>query len=114
MSIKAKVEETLEKLNKLRPLALGDKVIHKATGLCGTVEAVESFDTVGGQIIGVALLNGRHIRGLRREEFALHTPGLEQIREQGVKLVEAASEIQRESIKLTGPISDRSILNELE
>jgi hypothetical protein len=70
--------DVADKMNKILPLKLGDAVIHIATGLCGHVNAVESYGTTEGQMVSVLLLSGKHIRGLRREEFGLHTASLNQ------------------------------------
>lgn len=117
MDINSTAVDLAGKLNKPRAFQLGDPVIHKSTGLCGTVEAVESYGTADGQIVGVALLSGKHIRGLRREEFALHHPGVEQIRAQSQGVVTTASTTDKgEDVliaRIEGSISTASILNEL-
>lgn len=117
MDINNTAFELAGKMNKPRKFQLGDPVIHKSTGLCGTVEAVESYGTADGQIIGVALLSGKHIRGLRREEFALHHPGPEQIRTQSQGMVTTASTTDKGEdviiVRIEGPVSTASILNEL-
>lgn len=114
MNFDSTVLEIAGKVNKILPLALGDAVIHKATRLCGHVSAVESFGSTNGQMVSVLLLNGKTIRGLRREEFGLHKPGPEQIRAQRPRVVETPTPTQENlQVTLNGPISDISILDEL-
>jgi hypothetical protein len=113
---------------KLMPLKIGDPVIHKATGLCGIVEAVESYGTTDGQMLTVALLNGKRMRGISRDEFGLHTAGAQQVKEQAVRVTGAEmprwAPVTRDNPRpLTidgtvvwenvGKISDESILDEL-
>lgn len=98
---------------KLRPLAVGDPVIHKATGLCGTVEAVETYSTTDTQMVSVALLNGKRMRGIRREEFGLHAAGVAQRAEQQPKDVREDAARTLWPTEFAGPISDASILSEL-
>jgi hypothetical protein len=111
-----------ENKDKLLPLKIGDPVIHKLTGLCGRVEAVESHGTTDGQLLTVALLSGRRMRAIPREEFGLHTPGAQQVREQThpVWAVPTADDPHPITVdqsgniwKNMGPISDESILDEL-
>ena len=113
---------------KLMPLKIGDPVIHKATGLCGTVEAVESYGTTDGQMLTVALLNGKRMRGICRNEFGLHTAGPQQVKEQTAGVTGDTMPIWKErttedpqpvtidgTVPWTnvGPISDASILDEI-
>ena len=107
---------------KLMPLKIGDPVIHKATGLCGTVEAVESYGTTDGQMLTVALLSGKRMRGISRAEFGLHTPGALQIAEQthpkwAVPTPENPQPITVDQVgnvrECIGSISDASILDEI-
>lgn len=125
MTLNDKAFEVAGKMNKPRPFQLGDPVIHKSTGLCGIVESIERIGNTDGQMLTVALLNGKHIRGLRREEFGLHHPGAEQVRAQ------RSGQTEPQWVKPTpanpqpitvdgtavwecvGPISTRSILDEL-
>jgi hypothetical protein len=112
-----KVLEVAARVNKMRPLALGDAVIHKMTGLCGHVEAVETFGSTQGQMVSVRLISGKLLRGLRREEFGLHTAGPEQVRAQAPKetVLAVLHDTQEAwvSAKIEGTILGDSILDEL-
>lgn len=101
------------KINKLRPLGVGDRVIHKSTGNCGTVTAVESYSRTEGQMVSVELLNGKKMRGIPRMEFGLHTPSIAQIRVQSFQPTVTTKMQEAISVKLDGPISNISILDEL-
>jgi hypothetical protein len=103
-------------------LKIGDPVIHKATGLCGTVEAVEFYGTTTGQMLTVAMLCGRRMRGISRDEFGLHTPGAAQIKAQtppqwAVPTAENSQPITVDQMGNVfhnmGSISDKSILDEI-
>ena len=114
MEIQAHITDLTDKINKLRPLELGDPVIHKATKLCGHVCAIESYQRVEGQIISVALFNRKTMRGISRLEFALNTPSLEQMRAHALNLQAVTTGAQEAiSVALEGPVSDVSILDEL-
>lgn len=106
--------EFANKLNKPIALKLNDAVIHKVSGLCGRVEAVESYGNTDGQMIAVLLYNGKHIRGAQRQEFALYTASPAQQRAQApvtASQTERGEEIIR--ARMEGPISEASILDEL-
>lgn len=114
MDINRTTVELAGKLNKPRPFQVGDPVIHKSTGLCGWVEAVESYGTTDGQMLTVKLISGKYIRGLRREEFGLHTAGPEQVKAQApVGQFSGAHENVANAPKLEGSISTASILDQL-
>ena len=113
MTLNDKAVEIAGKMNKPRPFELGDPVIHKSTGLCGTVEAIERIVNTDGQMLTVALLNGKHIRGLRREEIGLHHPSGAQVRAQLPHGESVTVQPEQVAVKIEGPISDASILDEL-
>ena len=117
MTLNDKAFEVAGKMNKPRPFQLGDPVIHKSTGLCGIVESIERIGNTDGQMLTVALLSGKYIRGLRREEFGLHHPSGAQVREQsrGMGTTAATTDVGEDVIitRIEGPISTRSILDEL-
>ena len=110
-----------EKIHLLS-LKIGDPVIHKLTGLCGRVEAVESHSTTDGQLLTVALLSGRRMRAIPREEFGLHTAGAAQRAEQTAPQWAVPTSENPQPITVDesgnvwhnmGPISDKSILDEI-
>jgi len=113
--VNRKVLDVAAKINRLIPLKLGDKVIHKVTGLCGTVSAVESYERTDTQMVSVDLLNGKSIRGMRREELGLHTPGAEQVRAQTPAAPAGKYDLEAQycTRALKGPIIGDSILDEL-
>ena len=109
------------KVNLLQ-LKIGDPVIHKATGMCGTVEVVEFYGTTQGQMLTVAMLNGRRMRGISRDEFGLHTPGAAQVKAQTAPqwAVPTPENPQPITVNQTvnvwhnmGPASDKSLLDEI-
>lgn len=102
------IQEVTDKLNPLRPLELGDPVMHKPTRLNGYVEALETQPGIDATLVTVRLESGKVMRGLRREEFALHhfKPAIQ------FAMPTAGASPALE--KLEGAISAESILDQIE
>jgi hypothetical protein len=114
MSFNNTAVQVADKMNKPRPFVVGDPVIHKSTGLCGHVEAIEKISGIDNQLLTVSLYNGKRMRSIRREEFGLHTASSTQIASQRpAPARKEAPEVAAPSVRITGPISEASILDQL-
>jgi hypothetical protein len=113
------ITKTVDKMNKPRAFELGDPVIHKLTKVCGFVEAVERIGGADYQTLVVRLLNGNYMRGIRSTEFGLNS-GLQRTvaaaldpRTAQQAEAKAGMAFSWDGSAPTGPVSDRSILDEI-